>query len=177
MPRADTSGLILCSCASHSWFSWGRSTSYSLSVRNLTVQVNFLLCCRGSMRIRVWSHIRTIHGHTTAYYARFNIRHDALCFCGHQIPPDPLHVHDHTLHNCEHFEEHRHILSAVSRHHDPSILLGTTPNYGQNLRSLYKERIAIHTTLTSYDAASYITKPPRAPTRPQRPAMNPFVLW
>jgi hypothetical protein len=69
--------------------------------------------------------IRTMHGHNTAYYARFNIQHNALCFCGHQIPPDPLHVRDHTLHNCEHFEEHRHILSAVSPRHDPAILLGT----------------------------------------------------
>src|ERR1700730_1840164 len=35
--------------------------------------------------------IRTMHGHNTAYYARFNIQHDTVCFCGHQIPPDPVH--------------------------------------------------------------------------------------
>jgi ribonuclease HI len=75
--------------------------------------------------------VRTMHGHNPHFLHRFNIHqfdpNESNCICGHTIPPYPArHFRDHILHNCEAYAEHRHILSKVSRDHDPSFLLNTT---------------------------------------------------
>jgi ribonuclease HI len=70
--------------------------------------------------------VRSMHGYNTSYYARFNIDQDLHCVCGHFVPPyPPSRIRDHTLHNCEAYDDHRNILSAVSRDHDGPVLLGS----------------------------------------------------
>jgi len=70
--------------------------------------------------------MRTMHGHNPSYFARIKIDHDPLCVCGHELLPNPpRRFRNHVLHNCEAYEDHRHILTAVSRHHDAPFLLGT----------------------------------------------------
>jgi ribonuclease HI len=69
--------------------------------------------------------IRTMHGYNPSYFARFNIPHEPECICGDRIPTIPIsHYRDHVLHNCESYDNHRHILTAVHRDHSPAILLG-----------------------------------------------------
>ena len=69
---------------------------------------------------------RTMHGYNPHYYARFALDGDPLCVCGHLVPPfPPQRFRDHVLHNCEAYNNHRHVLTAVSRDHHAPILLGS----------------------------------------------------
>jgi ribonuclease HI len=71
--------------------------------------------------------LRTMHGYNPHYYARFNLPQDPLCICGHYLPPFPAsRFRNHVLHNCEAYENYRHLLTMVSRDHQPEILLGST---------------------------------------------------
>jgi ribonuclease HI len=110
---------------------------------------------------------RTMHGYNTAYYARLNIRPDEFCFCGHLVPPDPSHVRDHTFHICEHYEEHRPILTEVSRHHSPPALLGST-----------KGLLATAKFLLASGAFTSEGRPYTPPTMPDMPTLDlsPIVL-
>jgi hypothetical protein len=70
--------------------------------------------------------IRTMHGYNPSYFHRFNIPHDPVCSCNHQIPPVPAtRFRDHILHSCESYKEHRKILTEVHRDHSPTVLLGS----------------------------------------------------
>ena len=70
--------------------------------------------------------VQMMHGYNTSYYQHFNIDRDRDCICNHYLPPLlPSRIRNHILHNCEHYDEHRHILSEVLRDHDPTILLRT----------------------------------------------------
>jgi ribonuclease HI len=70
--------------------------------------------------------VRTMHGHNPSYLARFNIPHDPQCTCGHHVPPEPItRFRDHVFHNCEAYDEHRHILTTAHRDHSSPVLLGS----------------------------------------------------
>jgi hypothetical protein len=68
--------------------------------------------------------IRTMHGYNVSYFNRFHIEHEPECLCTEIIPPvPPSRIHDHIFHNCEEYQTHRYILTAVNRQHSPTILL------------------------------------------------------
>ena len=70
--------------------------------------------------------VKTMHGYNPHFYARFNIEHNPDCICGHRLPPFPArNFRDHILHNCEEYNDQRHILTSVSRDHQAPILLGS----------------------------------------------------
>jgi hypothetical protein len=77
--------------------------------------------------------ICTMHRYNPHYYVHFlkapyNPEFPTSnCICNHHLPPFPAKCfHNHVLHNCEEYTEHRHLLSAVSHDHCPIILLGST---------------------------------------------------
>jgi ribonuclease HI len=106
--------------------------------------------------------IRTMHGHNTYYYNRFNLDRDLHCPCGDLVPPDvPAHIQDHTLHCCEAFKDHRHILTEASRDHNPMVLLGSV-----------KGLIATAKFLESSGAFTSEGKPYARPPPPEFPQLR-----
>ena len=108
--------------------------------------------------------IRTMHGYNPHFFHRFNIHQfdpdESNCICGHTIPPNPARrFRDHIFHICEEYREHRHILSEVSRDHDPSFLLDTTKGLLATAKFL-KLTGAFTASGTPYE-------PPPAPKLPQ----------
>ena len=106
-----------------------------------------------------------MHCYNTSYYYRFRIRPDEFCFCGLLVPPDPSHVRDHTFHLCKHYEEHRPILSAASRHHHASLIRHQEGPPGDSkfptrIRCLHDQRTAIH---APQNARHVISRTPRPP--------------
>ena len=78
----------------------------------------FLLNCRSVADINA----RLQH----VLLARFNIDKDSHCPRGHLVTrARASRIRDHTFHNCDHCVNYRHILSQVSRDHNPKILLGS----------------------------------------------------
>jgi ribonuclease HI len=108
--------------------------------------------------------MRTMHGYNPHYYHRFlKVEYgpnDLNCICDHYLPPYPArHFRNHVLHNCEAYEDHRHILTKVSRLHHATILLGSKKGLLETGRFL-KETGAFSATGTPY-------QPPETPEIPE----------
>jgi hypothetical protein len=102
--------------------------------------------------------VRTMQGHNPSYLARFNIPHDPECTCGHVIPPDPVTRYcDHVLHNCETYDDHRHLLTAVHRDTHTQYCSGASKDSSQRQNS--------------YTPPGHSQRPGRPYDAPKKPAL------
>jgi hypothetical protein len=106
--------------------------------------------------------LRTMHGYNIGYYERFKIPYDPECLCNHLIPPEPItNIRDHIFHNCEAYDEHRHILEKFNRRIDPTRLLSSEK--GMAIAAKFIEATGAFTANG---------RPPKKPTSPEIPGLD-----